>query len=178
MQCLAVKRSQLVQRLISTHPTRSTEEAGRRPRSPSAASPPQGNRAPTGEGGRETGSSAADARRWAETCFAAGAPSSKEQIETLIQEASEAARDDYGEDSARAWAGGYQFPAEYVQSDVSFLRSQMLDFKSMVRRRLLQLSHDRLSKERVGRLRADNPERVLMFELVDGMKVHRPEGFS
>ena len=86
--------------------------------------------------------------------------------------------DDYGEESARAWAGGYQFPAEYVQSDVSFLRSQMLDFKSMVRRRLLQLSHDRLSKERVGRLRADNPERVLMFELVDGMKVHRPEGFT
>ena len=123
---------------------------------------------------RETGSPAADARRWAETCFAAGAPFSKEQIETLIREASEAARDDYGEDSARAWAGGYQFPAEYVQSQVS----EVPDVGLQVRRRLLQLSHDRLSKQRVERLHADNPERVPMFELVDGMKVHRPEGFT
>ena len=54
----------------------------------------------------------------------------------------------------------------------------MLDFTSMVRRRLLQLSGDRLSTERVEKLRADNPERTLMMELVGGMKVHRPEGFT
>ena len=72
---------------------------------------------------------------------------------------------------------GYQFPEEYTRSDVSFLKSQMLDFTSIVRRRLTQLSHNQLSTERVDKLRADNSERTLMFELVGGMKVHRPEGF-
>jgi hypothetical protein len=95
-----------------------------------------------------------------------------------MKEASEAARDDYGVESAKTWAGGYQFPEAYVASDASFLKSQMLDFTSMVRRRLLQLSGDRLSTERVEKLRADNPERALMMELVGGMKVHRPEGFT
>jgi hypothetical protein len=95
-----------------------------------------------------------------------------------MEEASEAARDDYGVESAKTWAAGYQFPKEYVASDVNFLKSQMLDFTSMVRRRLTQLSGDRLSTERVEKLRPDNPERVLMMELVGGMKVHRPEGFA
>ena len=117
-------------------------------------------------------------RRWVETCFSAENPASEEQITSLIQEASEAARDDYGVDSAKAWAGGYEFPEEYVKSDVKFLQSQMLDFTSMVRRRLRQLSNDRLSVDRVEGLRADNPERGLMMELVGGMKVHRPEGFT
>jgi hypothetical protein len=81
-------------------------------------------------------------------------------------------------DSAKEWAGGYQFPEAYVKSDIKFLESQMLDFTSMVRRRLKQLSGDRLSAERVGKLRPDNPEGVLMLELVGGMKVHRPQGFT
>jgi hypothetical protein len=54
----------------------------------------------------------------------------------------------------------------------------MLDFTSMVRRRLKQLGPDRLSDERVERLSSDNPERMLLFELTGGMKVHRPEGFT
>ena len=49
----------------------------------------------------------ADIKRWAATCFfAEGQTSSKEQIQGLcIQEASEAARDDYGVESAKIWAG-------------------------------------------------------------------------
>jgi hypothetical protein len=78
-----------------------------------------------------------------------------------MKEASEAARDDYGVEPAKTWAAGYQFEEEYVASDVNFLKSQMLDFTSMVRRRLIQLSGDRLSTERVEKLRPDNPERVL-----------------
>jgi hypothetical protein len=81
-------------------------------------------------------------------------------------------------DSAKTWAGGYQFPEAYVKSDIKFLESQMLDFTSMVRRRLKQLSGDRLCAERVGKLRPDNPERVIVLELVGGMKVHRPKGFT
>ena len=54
-----------------------------------------------------------------------------------------------------AWAGGYEYPEEYVKSDVKFLQSQMLDFTSMLRRRLFELSQDRVGVERVKRLRAD-----------------------
>lgn len=126
----------------------------------------------------DTGRSvAADIRRWAETCFSERDPSTENEIEALIHEASEAARDDYGVDSANEWAAGYLFPEEFVTSDVKFLQSQMLDFTSMVRRRLRQLAPDRLSNQRVEGLRPDNPERLLLFELVGGMKVHRPDGF-
>ena len=47
----------------------------------------------------------------------------------------------------------------------------------MVRRRFKQLFGDRLSADRVARLRSDNPERVLMLDLVNGMRVHLPVGF-
>lgn len=66
-----------------------------------------------------------------------GKDSKEEEIQDLIHEAAEAARDDYGIDSANSWAGGYKFPEEYVTSDVKFIRSQMLNFTAMVRRRLL-----------------------------------------
>jgi hypothetical protein len=121
---------------------------------------------------------ASDIRRWVETCFSTRDPATEDEIQDLIHEASEAARDDYGADSANEWANGFQFPQEYVDSDVKLLQSQMLDFTSMVRRRLKQLAPDRLSEERVDRLRPDNPERVLLLELVGGMKVHCPEGFT
>lgn len=130
------------------------------------------------EGGVSKDGVVLDIRRWAKTCFAEGEQSSEKQIHSLILQAAEAARDDHGITSANTWAGGYEFPEEYFKSDVKFLRSQILDFRAMVRRRLLQLSHDRLSNERVEKLRLDNPERALMFELVGGMKVHRPEGFT
>jgi hypothetical protein len=81
-------------------------------------------------------------------------------------------------ESAKAWAGGYEFPEEYLKSDVKFLQSQMLDFTSMLRRRLFELSQDWLSVERVKRLRADNPERGLLLVLVGGMKVHQLEEFT
>ena len=46
-------------------------------------------------------------------------PASEKEIQDLIHEASEAARDDYGVDSANEWAGGFRFPEEYVNSDVT-----------------------------------------------------------
>ena len=48
----------------------------------------------------------------------------------------------------------------------------------MLRRRLFELSQDQVGVERVQRLRADNPERGLMLELVGGMKVHQLEEFT
>ena len=96
----------------------------------------------------------------------------------LLEEAAEAARDDHGVASALEWADGYRFPPEYMESDVRCLRAEQLDFKTMVCRRLRQLAPGRLNAERVGRLRLDNPEKALMSDLVKGMKVHLPDGYT
>ena len=116
--------------------------------------------------------------RWAEACFPVGSPSSEADLRELLKEAAESARDDYGPESATAWAEGYTFPVHYMESDVRCLQAAQLDFKVMVRRRLTQLAPNRLSACRVEGLRIDNPERTLMFDLADGMRVHLPEGFE
>lgn len=94
---------------------------------------------------------------WTAACFPADDVTGSSELEELIKEAADAARDDYDAESARLWAKGYVFPASYVESDVRCLRAAQLDFPIMVRRRLKQLSGDRLSADRVARLRPDNP---------------------
>ena len=116
--------------------------------------------------------------RWTELCFPAAARSSEAELNELLQEADSAVRDDNDVSSAIAWADGYTFPAHYAESDVRCLRAAQLDFVVMVRRRQKQLSPDRLSMDRVSRLRADNPELQLMTDLSGGMRVHLPEGFT
>lgn len=114
---------------------------------------------------------------WTAACFPAGDAATERELHELISEAAEAARDDFNVSSAIEWAKGYAFPTEFVDSDVRCLRAAQLDFPVMVRRRLKQLSGDRLSEERVAKLRSDNPELELMRDLVKGMKVHLPDGF-
>ena len=116
--------------------------------------------------------------RWTEACFPDGYATTEAELRELIEEAAEAARDDYGVEAALEWAGGYTFPPDYMESDVRCLRAAQLDFKTMVGRRLKQLAPGRLNAERVARLRADNPEKELMSDLVVGMKVHLPDGFA
>ena len=48
----------------------------------------------------------------------------------------------------------------------------------MVRQRLESLSPTRLNIDRVGSLRADNPERIRMIDLAGGMRVQFPQGFT
>jgi hypothetical protein len=116
--------------------------------------------------------------RWAELCFPAGEKSSEIELKELIEEAENDALDDNDEAAAVTWAGGYEFPDRYVDSDVRLLEASALDFGVMVRRRQRQLAHNRLSVERVSRLRPDNPEMDLMIDLAGGMRVHLPEGFT
>lgn len=116
--------------------------------------------------------------RWAEACFPVESQASERQLRELLEEAAEAARDDYDAESAVAWAGGYTFPSSYMASDIRCLRAAQLDFEVMIRRRLKQLSPGRLNMERVARLRPDNPERDLLVDLTQGMKVHLPDGFA
>jgi hypothetical protein len=116
--------------------------------------------------------------QWAEACFPVGSPSSETAVRELLEEAAESARVDYGPDSARAWAEGYTFPAHFMESDIRCLQAAQLNFTVMVRKRLHQLSPNRLSASWVEGLRADNPERALMFDLAKGTKVHLPVGFE
>ena len=116
--------------------------------------------------------------KWVSACFPGGSESSARELEEVIKEASDAARDDHDEASAIKWAEGYEFPQRYIDSDVACLRAAGLDFTKMVKRRLALISANRLSRERIERtLREDNPERNLMLDLAIGMKVHEPEGF-
>ena len=110
-------------------------------------------------------------------CFPVESPTSEAELTELIAEAADAARNDYGIEAANEWAQGYKFPVEFVESDVRCLRAAQLDFEKMVRRRFKILSGDRLSHSRVASLSPDNPELVLITDLVDGMRVPMPEGF-
>jgi hypothetical protein len=76
---------------------------------------------------------------WAKNCFAGGLKARPGDLSTLIQEASDAARNDFDEESAIAWAADYTFPPEMLISDAG-LRAHQLDFKAMVRRRLATLA--------------------------------------
>ena len=99
-------------------------------------------------------------------------------IEALMTEAVIASDDQYGVDAAVAWAEKYTFPREMIESDVRCFQAAQLDFVAMVSRRLKLLSSDRLSRARVERLRADNPERELLLDLAIGMRVPLPADFK
>ena len=115
---------------------------------------------------------------WVAACFPGGTVSGAEQIRSLVKEAADAARTDYGVEAALAWADGYVFPPEAVQRDTVCLESAGWDFEVMVRERLESLAANRMSEARIDALREDNPERALLRDLVIGMKVHLPEGFE
>ena len=93
---------------------------------------------------------------WARNCFAGGLTARPDELSALIQEASDAARNDFDEASARAWAHDYRFPPDMLTSDAGLLRAHQLDFKAMIRRRLTSLAPDRLNPCRVDMIRDDN----------------------
>jgi hypothetical protein len=115
---------------------------------------------------------------WVAACFPGGCAADEAQIHTLVMEAADAARSDYGVEAALAWADGYVFPPEAIQRDMASLESAGWDFEVMVRERLESLASNRMSDARIATLREDNPERALLHDLVIGMKVHVPEGFK
>jgi hypothetical protein len=111
-------------------------------------------------------------------CFPGGCAADEAQIHTLVMEAANAARSEYGVEAALAWADGYVFPPEAIQRDMASLESAGLDFEVMVRERLESLASNRMSDARIATLREDNPERALLHDLIIGMKVHVQEGFE
>jgi hypothetical protein len=110
-------------------------------------------------------------------CFTQLCSASERDLRDLFREAADSARNEYDSSSAVAWSDGYEFPPEFIADDVACLDEAVGNFEAMVRTRLERLSPDCLSASRVEGLRADNPERPPMFDLVIGMKAFIPEGF-
>jgi hypothetical protein len=61
--------------------------------------------------------------RWAEACFPVGSQMTEADLRKLLKEAADSAKDDYGPESAVAWAEGYTFSPEYVTNDVACLEA-------------------------------------------------------
>jgi hypothetical protein len=83
----------------------------------------------------------------------------------------------YGEKAAIKWGDGFKWRQETLDADLALFMKSGMDIKVMAATRLAALKHDRLNPERVGSLRADNPEREKLLGLCEGMVVPKPEGF-
>ena len=101
-----------------------------------------------------------------------------EALRTTIAEAVEVASTNYGVTEAIDWADGFEFPQAMLDSDLRCFRAAQLDFETMVRRRLKTIKGSRLNPTRISMLRVDNPERELLLDLAEGMRVPRPNGFT
>ena len=77
--------------------------------------------------------------KWAEACFPAESTTTESEVRNVLEEAADAAKEDYDAASAIAWAEGYRFPPKFIESDIRCLRAAQLDFPRMVRRRMKQL---------------------------------------
>jgi hypothetical protein len=70
----------------------------------------------------------------------------------------------YGEKAAIKWGDGFKWGQETLDADLALFVKSGMDIKVMAATRLAALKHDRLNPERVGSLRADNPEREKLEE--------------
>ena len=102
----------------------------------------------------------------------------RQALVALIREAIRVTDENFGVEAAVAWAGGYSFPQDMLDDSLQCFRAAGYDFERMVRERLQLLAPDRLSKARVDELHEDNPERTLLYDLAEGMRVPLPAGFS
>ena len=101
-----------------------------------------------------------------------------QEIEATIREAITVTDENYGIEAAIEWGAGYCFPAEMINRDVASFHDAGLDFEEMIRHRLRLLRDGRLNRDRVLALSPDNPERLMMLELAEGMHVSIPTGFT
>jgi hypothetical protein len=110
--------------------------------------------------------------------FSVGSQTTEADLRELLKEAADSAKDDYGPESAVAWAEGYTSPPEYVTNDVACLEASQRDFEAMVQQRLDGMAPGRLNGERVARLKPNDPELTLLIDLVGGMELRLPEGLK
>ena len=101
----------------------------------------------------------------------------RQTLQTIIAEAVEAASTNYGIADANEWANNFEFPQDVLDSHLRCFQAAQLDFVTMVRRRLRFLKEMRLNPTRINLLQSENPERNLLMDLAEGMRVPLPKGF-
>ena len=106
-----------------------------------------------------------------------GSEEEKKKVVDLIIEAVMACDLTYGEKAAIEWGDGFGWRKELLEADLQLFEECGLDLTEMARRRLAALKGNRLNRERVARLREDNPERERLEGLCVGMQVPKPDGF-
>ena len=67
---------------------------------------------------------------WTAACFLTGDVTSESELRELIQEAADAARNDFDSTSANQWAEGYRFPAEHVASATMTMVTGALPYRT------------------------------------------------
>ena len=79
----------------------------------------------------------------ARSYFGYGVPLPTKSLRSLIREGIRVSDENYGVETAIAWAEGYEFLQELVDSDLRCFRAAQLDFKAIVQRRLQLLNSPR-----------------------------------
>ena len=86
---------------------------------------------------------------------------------------------EYGEEEAREWGEGFEWPQDIGRRDETLARDCRYNLAEMARRQHAKGGADRLSRERVNaHVPMDDPDRARMESLVEGMQVLTEEGFQ
>ena len=104
-------------------------------------------------------------------------PNKREAMLKVLKDAIEHCNLEFGKREAQGWAAGFEWDPQALAADMASFEEAGGDLPAMALMRQETMRPDRLNKERVNSLREDNPERGLLLQLCEGMKVHKPEGF-
>ena len=106
-----------------------------------------------------------------------GKEMSEEVVTRLLDEAYLSTADDYGLEEAIDWGGDFSIPDSAVEKGEAAMRRHGGDFGAVVNEMKSRLAHERLSLSSVGSLSACNPDKELMTDLVDGVRVFTRDDF-
>ncbi len=96
-----------------------------------------------------------------------------------VEESIRTADREYGEEEAREWGEGFEWPQDIGRRDETLARDCGYNLAEMARRQHAKGGADRLSRERVNaHVPLDDPDRARMESLVEGMQVLTEEGFQ
>jgi hypothetical protein len=95
----------------------------------------------------------------------------RDNLNSLMTKAFEAADENYGMREAAEWGGEFVFDPGKVTSDEDLVRTAMLDVSMAARMKMRPHAANRLSEERIRRLRNDNEEIPRLLRLSKGAPV-------
>ena len=132
---------------------------------------------PVGNDDAEKARMATTIRNVASRCLGTEFP--PQYVEELMTQVYRSTEDDYGIEAAVEAGGDFEFPQEAVADGVRLLREARGSLDELAVTRQREMLHDRLNHERIDQtLSAENPEKQLLHDLVDGIRVPTAPGFT